>query len=54
MKGTLNDLRTIGAESLRDLHVWVDASHAVHANMRGHTGGTISMDTGTLHSKSSK
>ena len=54
MKGTLDDLRIIGADSLRDLHVWVDASHAIHENMRGHTGGTMSMGTGTLHNKSSK
>ena len=54
LKGTINDLRTIGADSLRDLHVWIDASHAVHENMRGHTGGTMSMGVGTLHNKSSK
>ena len=54
LKGTFNDLRKIGADSLRDLHVWVDASHAVHENMRGHTGGTMSMGIGTLHNKSSK
>ena len=54
LKGTIDDLRKIGADSLRDLHVWIDAAHAVHENMRGHTGGTMSMGTGTLHSKSSK
>ena len=54
LKKTFNDLRTIGADSLRDLHVWVDASHAIHENMRGHTGGTMSMGIGTLHNKSSK
>ena len=54
MKVTINNLRIIGADSLRDLHVWVDASHAVHANMKGHTGGIMSMGTGTLHNKSSK
>ena len=54
LKGTFNDLRTIGADSLRDLHVWVDASHAVHENMCGHTGGTMSMGVGTIHNKSSK
>ena len=54
LKGTINDKRIIGADSLRDLHVWVDASHAIHENMRGHTGGTMSMGIGTLHNKSSK
>ena len=54
MKVTINDLLIIGADILRDLHVWVDASHAVHANMIGNTGGTMSMGTGTLHNESSK
>lgn len=54
LKRTINDKRVIGADSLRDLHVWIDASHAIHANMRGHTGGTMSMGRGTIHSKSSK
>ena len=39
---------------MRDLHVWIDALHAVHENMRGHTGGTMSMGIGTIHNKSSK
>ena len=54
IKETFNDLRTIGADNLHDVHVWVDASHAVHENMRGHTGGIISMGTGAVHCKSSK
>ena len=54
LKKTINDRRIIGADSMRDLHVWVDASHAVHENMRGHTGGIMSMGLGTLHCKSSK
>ena len=54
MKRTINDEQIIGVDSLQDLHVWVDASHAVHANMRGNTGGTMSMGLGTLHNKSSK
>ena len=54
MKGSIDDERIIGADSLRNLHVWIDASHAVHANMRGHTGGTMSMGLVTLHNKSSK
>jgi hypothetical protein len=54
MKGTIDDKRIIGADSLSDLHVWVDASHAIHGDMRGHTGGTMSMGTGTLHCRSGK
>ena len=43
MKGSIKDHRVIGVDSLHDLCVWVDASHAVHENMWGHTGGTMSM-----------
>ena len=35
------------------LYTWLDASHAIHMNKRGHTGGIISMGTGALHCKSS-
>jgi len=54
LKGSIDDKRIIGVDSLRDLHVWIDASHVVHENMRGHTGGTMSMGRGTIHSKSSR
>ena len=53
-KGTFKDQRIIEADSLRDLYVWVNASHDVHENMRGHTGDTMSMCRGTLYNKSSK
>ena len=33
---------------------WVDASFAIHANKRSHTGGTISFGVGVVHAKSSK
>ena len=54
LKGSIDDKRIIGVDSLRDLHVWIDAPHAVHENMRGHTGGTMSMGRGKIYSKSSK
>jgi hypothetical protein len=53
IKGTIEDKRILGADSLDTLYTWVDASHAVHMNMRGHTGGIISMGKGMLHCKSS-
>ena len=53
IKRTIDDKRIIGADSLEEMYVWVDAAHAVHSNMRGHTGGVISMGTGILHGKSS-
>jgi hypothetical protein len=33
---------------------WVDAAYAVHDNMRGHTGGTMMMGSGSVFSTSSK
>ena len=33
---------------------WVDASYAVHQDMWGHTGGTLSMGRGSMYSTSSK
>ena len=33
---------------------WVNASYAVHDDMRGHTGGCITLGDGMIHYKSSK
>ena len=54
VKANIGDLRITGTDSLRDLHVWVDTARVVHENMRGHTGGEMSMGTGTIHNESSK
>ena len=54
IKHTIDDPRIIGATSLKDLYTWIDASYAVHHDMRGHTGGTMSMGLGIIHAKSSK
>ena len=51
---TLDDRRIIGARTLSDLFTYIDSSYAVHMNMRGHTGGAISMGYGIIHGKSSK
>ena len=42
------------ADKLDNIAWWVDASYAVHPNMRSHTGGTMSLGWGVLHAKSSK
>ena len=54
MKNTINDKRIIGAKIFTDLYTWIDAAYSVHNNMRGHTGGAISMSYGIMHGKSSK
>ena len=54
LEKTINDTRFIGANSLEQLFTWIDASYAVHMNMRGHTGGAISMGYGVIHSRAGK
>ena len=54
VKGTLDDVRIIGATNLQSIFMFVDASYAVYANMRGQTGGCLSMGHGVFHAKSSK
>ena len=39
IKSSINDKRKIGAHSLISIFTWVDASYAVHDNMRIHMGG---------------
>ena len=43
VKNIIKDKRIIGAETLSDLYTWIDVAYAVHNNMRGHTGGEISI-----------
>ena len=51
---TIDDKRIIGARMLSELYTQIDAAYAIHDNMRGHTGGAISMGYGLIHGKSSK
>ena len=52
VKRTKSDERTIGAKTLSQIWNFIDASHAVHENMRSHTGGLMSMGLGLIHGKS--
>ena len=54
LKGTLDIPRTLGADSIMKLVMYVDASYAVHQNMRSHTGGCMPFGVGVLMSKSTK
>ena len=54
VKNTIKYKIIIGAKTLTDLYMWIDAAYAVHNNMRGHTGGAISLGYGIMHGKSSK
>ena len=53
LKRTVEDERHIRARSITKILTWVDASFAVHDNMRSHTGGCMSMGLGVLHARSS-
>jgi hypothetical protein len=44
----------LSANNLTCLRWWVDASHAVHDNCRGHTGAMLSLGKGTAISFSNK
>ena len=54
IKQTATDVCTVGADNLLDMIVMIDSAHAVHNNMRGHTGGITSYGTGVIDQKSSK
>ena len=54
LKVTKDDKQVIGATSLDKLMTWVDASYAIHDNMRSHIEGMMSFRIGALHTKSTK
>jgi hypothetical protein len=54
VKSTITDRRIIGTKDFLTLETWIDASHAVHMNMRGNTGGCMSLGVGVIHAKASK
>ncbi len=53
IKLTAADVRVIGTDSLLELLVMIDSSHAVYNNMRGHTGGITTFGIGVIDQKSS-
>jgi len=54
VNGTIDDVLTIGADTMGVLQTWVDASYGVHMDMRSHTGGLMSFGLGAICCKSSK
>jgi hypothetical protein len=54
LKGTLDLKNVLGADGLTDMRSWVDASYAVHPDMKSHTGGVTYFGTGGLLCKSTK
>ena len=54
IRNTIGMARIIGGGDLQSMMTWVDASYGTHHDMRGHTGGVISMGKGAVGSKCSK
>ena len=54
MKGTVGLSLILEANETNIFKWWIDASFAVHPEMRSHTGGTFSLGRGCITSKSSK
>jgi len=54
LTGTIRMKLTLGADRLSALFTWVDASFAVHDDMRSHTGGAMSFGRGALICRSKK
>ena len=51
---TMDEIVTIGIEDVGLMRTFVDASYAVHDNMRSHTGGAITFGIGVFCSASEK
>jgi hypothetical protein len=54
LRGTLDKYLVLGANNSSIMKTWVDASYAVHGDMKSHTGGAILFRQGACMSKSSK
>jgi len=54
LRGTLDDVLKLGMDSVECLKTWVDASYAVHPDMKSHTGGCMSFGLGVLMAMSTK
>ena len=54
LQGTKRMKRIIGMNGLSYIQTWIDASYAIHRDMRGHTGGVISFGTGAAIHNCSK
>ena len=51
IKSKVEDVRTIEADSLYHMLTMIDSAHAVHKDMRGHTGGLLTFGTGRADQK---
>jgi hypothetical protein len=54
LRGTMDMPLTLEASNAHVMKWWVDASFAVHPDMRSHTGGVFSLGKGAMYSTSTK
>ena len=54
LNGTLDRKFTIGADDITTMNLYIDASYAIHDDMKSHTGGCVVFKRGAVMSKSIK
>jgi len=54
LRNTADMSLCLSGDGTGEVQWWVDASYAVHLDMKGHTGGTKSMGSGSIYSTSTK
>jgi len=54
IRGTIGMKRILSMGNMELMNIYIDASHGIHWNRRGQTGGCISMGKGLLHARSTK
>ena len=54
LQSTIDDVLTLEADDLQTLKWYIDAAFAVHADMRSHTGGMLTLGKGAVISDSTK
>ena len=54
LRGTRDLTLTLSADNMNVMKWWVDAAYGVHPDMKSHTGGAMSMGSGTAYATSQK
>jgi hypothetical protein len=54
LRGSLDIILTLEADNLHVVEWWVDASYAVHPDMKSHTGATMTLGKGLVYSASTR
>jgi hypothetical protein len=54
LRATKNDFLTLSTNSLHNVGWWVDASYAVHPDLKSHMGGAMSLGRGVIYGTSKR